>query len=42
VPHRVEPGRLLGAYVVDQAAAQRLANVGFALPITIDPVLFFR
>src|SRR5438067_996862 len=26
VPHRVEPGRLLGAYVVDQAAAQRLAD----------------
>lgn len=42
VPHLVEPGRLLGAYVVDQAAAQRLAGVGFALPIAIDPVLFFR
>lgn len=42
VPHRVEPGRLLGAYVVDQAAAQRLSGVGFALPIAIDPVLFFR
>lgn len=42
VPHRVEPARLLGAYVVDQAAAQRLAGVGFALPIEIDPVLFFR
>jgi hypothetical protein len=42
VPHRVEPGQLLGAYVVDQAAAQRLAGLGFALPIVIDPVLFFR
>ena len=42
IPHRVEPGRLLGAYVVDQAAAQRLGDVGFGLPITIDPVLFFR
>jgi len=42
VPHRVEPARLLGAYVVDQAAARRLADVGFALPIAVDPVLFFR
>lgn len=41
-PHRVEPGRLLGAYVVDQAVAQRLADVGFTLPIVVDPVLFFR
>ena len=32
VPHRVEPGQLLGAYVVDQAAAQRLADVGFGAP----------
>lgn len=42
VPHRVEPGRLLGAFAVDQAAAQRLADVGFTLPIAVDPVLFFR
>jgi hypothetical protein len=42
VPHRVDPERLVGAYVVDQAAAQRLADVGFALPIAVDPVLFFR
>jgi ssDNA thymidine ADP-ribosyltransferase, DarT len=42
VPHRVEPARLLGAYVVDQVAAQRLTNAGFALPIVVDPVLFFR
>jgi hypothetical protein len=42
VPHRVEPARLLGAYVVDQAARQRLVDTGFALPITIDPVPFFR
>jgi hypothetical protein len=41
VPHCVEPGRLLGAYVVNQASAQRLAGIGFALPITINPVLFF-
>jgi hypothetical protein len=42
VPHRVEPARMLGAYVVDQAAAQRLTKAGFGLPITVDPVLFFR
>jgi hypothetical protein len=42
VPHQVEPKYLIGAYVVDQAAAQRLTNVGFALPIAVEPVLFFR
>jgi hypothetical protein len=42
IPHQVEPKYLVGAYVVDQAAAQRLTNVGFALPIAVEPVLFFR
>lgn len=42
VPHCVGPERLTGAYVVDQAAAQRLAGIGFALPIAVDSVLFFR
>ena len=42
VPHRVEPGYLTGAYVVDDAAAGRLAALGFTLPITPNPVLFFR
>jgi hypothetical protein len=42
VPHRVESGMLTGAYVVDQAAARRLADAGFRLPIAIDSVLFFR
>ena len=42
VPHRVEPGLLNGAYVVDAAAATRLGGLGFKLPVTVDPVLFFR
>ena len=41
VPHRIQPARILGAYVVDQAAAQRLTAVGFTLPIAVEPVLFF-
>jgi hypothetical protein len=42
VPHRVEPQLLVGAYVVDEAARKRLNELGFALPVTVDPVLFFR
>lgn len=42
VPHRVESGYLTGAYVVDEAAAARLAGLGFGLPITVNPMLFFR
>ena len=42
VPHRIEPRLLIGAYVVDPPAAARLAGLGFHLPVTIDPVLFFR
>ena len=42
VPHRVEPGMLTGAYVVDKAAARFLADSGFQLPIVVDSVLFFR
>lgn len=41
VPHRVEPRFLSGAYVIDEQAEQRLLGLGFNLPITIDPVLFF-
>jgi len=41
VPHLVEPRLLVGTYVVDQAAAQRLAGHGFPLPVTVDRVLFF-
>ncbi len=42
VPDRVETRFLVGAYVVDQDAAARLVACGFTLPVTIDPVLFFR
>ena len=42
VPHRVELAGLLGAYVVDAAAGQRLNATGFALPIAINSELFFR
>jgi hypothetical protein len=42
VPHVVEPRFLIGAWVLNQAAATRLSELGFALRIEIDPVLFFR
>jgi len=42
VPHRVESGFLIGAYVVDSAAANRLGGFGFELPVMADPVLFFH
>lgn len=42
VPHRIEPRFLVGAYVVDNAAASRLASLGFHLPVAVDSVLFFR
>ena len=41
VPHRVDVEFLVGSYVVDEAAADRLNSLGFPLPIAIDPVLFF-
>ncbi|HEV7405816.1 MAG TPA: DarT ssDNA thymidine ADP-ribosyltransferase family protein [Chthoniobacteraceae bacterium] len=42
VPHCVEPRYLTGAYVVDRPASARLRDFGFALPISIDPALFFH
>ncbi len=42
VPHRVEARFLTGAYVVDAAAAARLSGLGFGLPVSDNPVLFFR
>ena len=42
VPHQVESRFVTGAYVVDSKAAARLAAAGCSLPVTIDPVLFFR
>lgn len=42
VPNQVEARFLLGAYVVDAPAVARLSSYGFQLPITVNPVLFFR
>lgn len=42
IPHRVEPRLLTGASVVDDAAKKRLEAFGLALPVTANPVLFFR
>lgn len=42
VPHRVPPDYLSGAYVVNDAAARRLATFGFDLPVTVDADLFFH
>jgi hypothetical protein len=39
VPHVVEPNFIIGARVVSAATKQRLADLGFPLPITVDPVL---
>jgi hypothetical protein len=42
VPQRVETRFLTGAYVVDDAARDRLEALGSALPVTANRVLFFR
>lgn len=42
VPHQVHPRFLLGAHVVDIPARDRLSAVGFTLPISVSPALFFR
>ncbi len=42
VPRCVESQFLIGAYTVDEATASQLKAAGFDLPITIDPVIFFR
>jgi hypothetical protein len=42
VPQRVDTQFLTGAYVVDDAARNRLQTLGLALPIIANPVLFFR
>ena len=42
VPNRVESRFLRGAYVIDAQAEQRLRGLGFEMPISVDPVLFFR
>jgi hypothetical protein len=42
VPQRVQTEFLTGVYVVDDAAKKRLEALGLALPITANPVIFFR
>ncbi len=42
VPERVEPRFLIGAYVVDTEATDRLRGLGFGLPVAVNPVLFFQ
>jgi ssDNA thymidine ADP-ribosyltransferase, DarT len=42
VPHVVEPRFITGAYVVDHTATERLGEVGCTLPLTVDPVMFFK
>jgi hypothetical protein len=42
IPHRIEPGFITGAYVVDATAGERVAALGCTLPTTVHPVLFFR
>jgi len=42
VPQRVGTQFVIGAYVVDNATKVRLDAVGLALPVTTNPVLFFR
>lgn len=41
-PHRVEPRFIVGAHVVDEAAKVLLTGAGFAVPVTVSPMLFFR
>lgn len=42
IPGVVQRRFLVGAYVVDRAAALKLSAVEFPLPVTVDPVLYFR
>jgi hypothetical protein len=41
VPERVPPELLIGAYVVDVAAKDKLEGMGFRLPVTVNPDMFF-
>ena len=42
VPHVVDAKYIIGAYVVDEGAKQKLQSVGFDRSVTIDPEMFFR
>ena len=41
VPHRLQPGLIVGAYVVSEDVGERLSELDFSLPINVEPVLFF-
>jgi len=42
IPNRIEPTFVTGAYVVDTAAAERVAELDRGLSTMVHPVLFFR
>lgn len=42
VPNFVQPAMLIGAYVLDEGVQTRLIQVGFGLPISVNPDFFFR
>jgi hypothetical protein len=42
VPHSIGAKFFIGAYVIDANARARLEGLGFSLPVTVDPLLFFR
>jgi hypothetical protein len=42
VPQRVEPGQLIGAYIVDVAARGKMEAAGFGLPMFVSPDMYFR
>lgn len=42
VPGRVDPKYVIGAYVVDDSVKARVDALALALPVTANPVLFFR
>lgn len=42
VPERVPVEYLEGAYTVNKVSLEKLLEIGFTLPITIEPDMFFR
>jgi len=42
VPHGVDPSFIVGAYVSGSAGQASLLELGFQLPITVNPSLFFQ
>lgn len=41
VPHVIAPSQVLGAYVSCEQSQARLHELGFSLPVSVDPHLFF-